>query len=821
MVWKPSTSDLQPATTPSLAVHTSVASRMGWQSRMVRIAVLTLLLAVVRWEVINSPPYYDFVIGIWPEAQFLASTDFDYFRLKYEESHSLDRHGGPRSYMTSIVPTLLALLLRIWPDSVVPLLIYHMFTFFCAAVVLSLLCEMLAPVAGKVVASLTALTVATTPVFCVQIDMVGMEMPLLAALVSSVYLHSRGNVVGAVLLSFLAFLVKPTGLFATLALAGWLLLAVWTAPRDANGARRCLRFGLILAALLLLLEVALLRWGASIHAQIAAGPPIWMMLVWCPDMVLIALGTGLVAGVHLFRAFRYKPGDHWRERCYDILSSERMVLLAGAIALAVLIALEKVRFVPRYVACTVPLLYLVSVSILARSWWMRPIVGLSLVAITGINLLNWNGWLFPEPTSAVAHFLGPPGERLAREGSFLERSHEYLRDHRENQRIVQYLEKNCRDEPIVTGIPFAFFLAYPCLGYVSQAIPCYVVNGFVDGVPEFRDAAELLHHAPLDPIFVTTQNGFFHETTRLKIPVPGDNDEVLVGRVGHGPVAFRKGWTGAAPKKEDLQDWYLEHLWPADSEDARKFLIQRSDRRDWERPHADCTDPRTGEALRWLQDAVRLQRIGAEDLAYLLFFHAIRRNPDDWESAAEMCWQDPPGATPQERVLGRALRQLPDGAERSLRAAALCLQADACRRAAAFLAAYLEESSPAIAATIGHYRAGALALERGDLETANRELQAAAALARDFPNPWVQLGKLRLQQGEASQARVNLQKAIERAPDYAEAHYLLGLASLQAGEYATGMSQVRRSVILDPFQADAINSLRLLQNRTEGSGATD
>ena len=81
-------------------------------ARCGRIVAIMFFITVARWEIIDSPPYYDFAIGIWPEAQFLADTNFDYHRLRYEENHALDVQGGPRSYITSVIPRLLSLLLQ-------------------------------------------------------------------------------------------------------------------------------------------------------------------------------------------------------------------------------------------------------------------------------------------------------------------------------------------------------------------------------------------------------------------------------------------------------------------------------------------------------------------------------------------------------------------------------------------------------------------------------------------------------------------------------------------------------------------------------------
>lgn len=797
-----------PADSETVFISLPITRQRRWLGRLGGIAAVTLLIAFARFEIIESPPYYDFVIGIWPEAQFLADSNFDYWRLRYEENHSLDRHGGKRSYMTSVVPSLLAVALKFWPDSLVPLVIYHWAIFFCAAVALVLLYEELLPVAGRWGSLAVGLAVATTPVFAVQMDMTGMEMPLIAALMASLVSVSRGRGSQAALMTLLAFLIKPTGLLATVILLALLTVQRLTAPSLAIASSLPLRRAITVSVICLGIEIFLLRWGSSIHAQLAAGPPIWMLAVWSPDVVLLSFLAGVCLVWLLLGEWTKDPSLAWKTRVFGIVTHHRRTIYAAGFAFAVLASLESVRFVPRYVACTVPFLYFVIAETAMRSTRLRPAVTALLAMVSMVNLLNWNGALYPDPSGMIAKYLGEPAERLSREGSFLERSHEYLIDHRQNQEVVRYLEKHCQDEALVVGIPFAYFLAYPCMGYVRERMPAYVINGFVDGAPEFRDASELLRDLPPHPVFVVAKNGFYHDTTRLQIPEPREPDEILIAPGSGGPVVFRKGWD-RAPSDRLLSDWYMSMLWPEESEGARAFLRARSDRRSWERIGADCS-AEDRERYARLKTAVHLGEVGMEDLAAALFVHVVSEMPDSWAEARSRLAGDDAAYSAKDRHLDQELARLPPSKDALLVAAELCLQRDACRRAIDFLIVDLQQRISLVAEVVDFHESAAAALWRGDYAGAERIVRQGITLAPRFSSLWCQLGELMLMKGAPDEAARALHQATKLAPSSAQAHYLLGLAQLRQGKHHAGMESTREAVRLDPFHSDAINTYRKL-----------
>src|SRR5262245_14432160 len=68
------------------------------------------LLCLFRFETLAVPPTREQARGMWYEAIFLAETGFDYVRLMTQEPGP-DLNGA-RNYCTSVMPTLLAVVMR-------------------------------------------------------------------------------------------------------------------------------------------------------------------------------------------------------------------------------------------------------------------------------------------------------------------------------------------------------------------------------------------------------------------------------------------------------------------------------------------------------------------------------------------------------------------------------------------------------------------------------------------------------------------------------------------------------------------------------------
>ena len=116
-----------------------------------------------------------------------------------------------------------------------------------------------------------------------------------------------------------------------------------------------------------------------------------------------------------------------------------------------------------------------------------------------------------------------------------------------------------------------------------------------------------------------------------------------------------------------------------------------------------------------------------------------------------------------------------------------------------------------------HRGMGELALDRGDLVTAEREFRLATGARAPSARAANFLGYVLARTGRSSEAAVQYERAIALQPDLADAHASLGLLyAAQAGERMRAIEHLRTSLRLDPVQANA-EDLRTLLRRLEAS----
>lgn len=527
----------------------------SWWQSCALFVVAFLLILWARWEVVDSPPYYDFAYGIWREADFLARTGFDYWDLRYNQAHSLP-HGGPRSYMTSVVPSGLALLLLAFPDSALPRILYHLATFAGASLVIVLTVRLVRPRLNVMATTALALAMATTPVFCVQIDMTGMEIFATAATMLSVWSVHQQRWTLAAAWSFVVFLVKPTGMIVTFALltlvaAQWMLSRPWSSPNRQRFRRISLPLGFFV------LEMAILRWGGTLGAQIREGLSPVVAAIWSPDVLVLVAVSAVVLLMAFFRTsdLQASGGAFWR-RTAEWLDRHAVIVYSFGIICGVLMALTRVGFVPRYLAIVVPLAYVIVGGLWPSGMKARKLATVLFLLIAGANVWNWNGALYPAIGPNLQWIASVAAPALEREGAMLERSHEYLPNHRANIEACQQLEEFAED-PIIAPLPFSMFLAHPEMGYVSRPIYVYSIYSIARTTPESKTTSDLLIDRPKNPVCVIDSNYYTLALSDWEVPSPGDTDKHIFGdERGMAPLIYRKGWGGASPSPEKLKSWY-------------------------------------------------------------------------------------------------------------------------------------------------------------------------------------------------------------------------------------------------------------------------
>jgi hypothetical protein len=239
----------------------SKAIRFG---RAAGVAAL-LFGVVVFWyrDCLHDPPTMDQVRGIWIEGIFLAETNFDYHRLRTREQTPFQ--GGSAVYVTSILPTCIALALKVAsPPSV--LVAFHLWNIAAATAILWGVFVVSRPWLGSLGAAVLALALMTVPEFSLQIELLGMEVIMTSFAVWSAIFASRDRAATAILLGFMAVLTKFSALFLLFALLVFYLLKTWVELRRSEHrlAGRAAAAA-ILAGAAMFAALSISNWGGMDH----------------------------------------------------------------------------------------------------------------------------------------------------------------------------------------------------------------------------------------------------------------------------------------------------------------------------------------------------------------------------------------------------------------------------------------------------------------------------------------------------------------------------------------------------------------------------
>ncbi len=522
-------------------------------------------------------------MGLFVEANYLAETDFSYRRLIYKEKRFLE--GGPAVYVTSILPTLLAMLMKMAPTTESVFVIGHLFSFACAAAVVVLAYGLLYRRTGTVGAALIALAIVTSPVFSVQTDMLGMDLPLaVLGLVVVGYLAKRRYLAAGAAATF-AFAIKLSGALLTVSTACFfailLVLASW---KSSVNSQRRMWIGAGVALLLIALQILLANWRTSLPmaehddwdpANAQGWNSLAPVLKGCPEVVAVAGITGVLsivaAGAWLIA--RHRAAKHDAKLILnarvvqDAIIRHPLPIFAWTVVGGTLAGVMLSYTIPRYLVLAIPLLYTACGTMLFAHKRLRPIAALLVVALIVFNVANSSGRFLP-PLAVV----GTDSEFDRRTGALLERSREYLADHRDNLAVVDLLTREYSDRAIVAGNPFSYFLSLPRLGYVEQPLHGYAANTFSN--EHFVPLETILDDLPTSVVIIRPANRFLPIGNAV-LPPPAEHfDEVLLELGGdHSLVVYLRRWPHHLSPKQ-LRWRYVQWLWPAQAklEIARKHI---------------------------------------------------------------------------------------------------------------------------------------------------------------------------------------------------------------------------------------------------------
>jgi len=522
-----------------------------WLRFVAAVVLVTLGITVWKWDVIDSPPYYDFATGLFVEANFLVESNFDYGALVDQPRWM---SGGPAVYVVSIVPTILAVMMKVLPTAHSVLVAYHVGTFLCTAIVLVLMYVLLAPRVGRIGGVLAPLALFTAPVFSTQVDMLGMDLPLATCSLACLACFSRQRYLVGGLFCLLAVAIKATGaVLLVAAFATCVLILIFSYLAHRGESRRRYWAGAIILGV-----AATENWidfGDDLRQGLLAQKA---LLDWCPDQVGLLI-VALLATHFAFRSWLAESvstgGEESSMRrllvaAHESLRDRPLLVFSWLMILSLIAAIASTYSLPRYLTISLPFLYLILGATLFAPVAWRQWVSAAFVLLIAFNLLNAKGQMFPEFDSE------------GRTGAHLERSREYLADHLSNIKAVETLAALPANTKIVAGNPFVQFLSLPRLGYVDRPREGYALNNFTG--PTFESGMSLPKDTPRDAVFVYIESA---QTPRGVIPPaeasPGNEVAVLYNdRQEHPLVVYRRTWDPAIAT-EDLALWYRGLLAPS------------------------------------------------------------------------------------------------------------------------------------------------------------------------------------------------------------------------------------------------------------------
>lgn len=705
-------------------------------------------LVLWRWEILTFPPYEDFAIGIFREAQFLERTNFDYGGLVAEP---LGDEGGSKSYVSSLIPAALALFMRHGPTEIrLRLMVLHLGYLAVSTGVLTLVYAILAPRVGRLPAALASACVVTTPLFSVQVDQLGADVPLAFFSLLTACCVSRERLVLAGLCGLLAFLMKASGAILLMSTSAYLGLSLLLDPPLASPKRRrAVGLAVNLAALSLALFVQRLadRPIRHIHQEMGIIHGYWGQ---CPD-VLVLGAIACVGGLgRLFwlwrRALTTQPGKiaSSPRALGSVLFAEPVLLYGGIVLIGtwLSIALYVITYAPRYLTMAVPFLYLAIVTLLfAKPDWRRfGVACLGLVIL--LNIVNADGRVFRLVTGSNDE----PRERR------LERSRgEYLADHRARIAACRALETRSGNLKIVCARPFADYLDEPSLGYVKRPLRGYAVNAFE--WPGFLPAERILADLPRELIFVWVDSSWQAHGS-ITIPAPAPDDEIIFTDGQPRPlVAYRRRVPENLTAKSELEDWHLNQLWLADAAERPPYIS-------------------IADRARGLADA------GNGPAASRLLSRYLEERPDDAESHAMLA------------RLSYLLNNIPLASDEADKA----IEIDPRNQSALLTQA-------------------TVALARGDASRAVSRLEQALAINSESADAHYLLGLAYNKLKKHAEACDELRLAVETRPGHADCHNQLGLALLELSKPNEAAQEFREALRLDPKSRDAQYNLRRTEAR--------
>lgn len=509
--------------------------------------------------ILSLPPYEDQAAGLWAEATYLIETDFDYQRLRTEEPQFVDGVGGRRSYLINLQPTLVALCLKATDSPKITAVAFRLHGYAWVVVIVISLHVLLRPHLGTYLALLPCLLVVATPLFQVQTEIGGMDLPMAGGAMMSLAALSRRSFGWAIFFSGVAFAMKATAAVLTMAIAMYLIARAVIGPRTK--ARRAERLGLMIVLSLGLFAVqwSLIQWAALAqldYASVTMKKVLMLLLVWwlSPDVAVVLLLSIAGALLAMLVSSWSKSSVGEARRGFSALRSWLLAWPEVAVAWltlgGLLYGILQMMLNPRYCTVAVPILYFLLAYyflVIARHRW----IGVSLFCLLLVfNVSNFYGqWL-------------PSTERLAekthlhsRSSAWLERSLEYREAHRSDVKAARLLDEEHPDAVIVSWFPHSYYLRWPLLGYVTEPLDVRDLGSDLPSAhAEFMSIVQEANRTdpPREILLLTMEN------RAMNVPWPAEDDDLVYLDDCPARLAIYRLPEELRSNRTKLSDWYIE-----------------------------------------------------------------------------------------------------------------------------------------------------------------------------------------------------------------------------------------------------------------------
>jgi hypothetical protein len=370
-------SDSMPAVTPG-----RTARRLSDRTLFL---VAFVLLLVLKSPDLTLPTSHDASWGLFPAAQTLAETGFDYPALLDEPGFEGD---GPSTHALSIVTLPTAFVIWLLGPGTATLIVLHVLHLMLGAWTLLSTYRLARMVVAEAAAILVVIAVVATPVVFTQFGFVYLEIPLAAFTLASARAYAEERMGRAVLWAVAAAAVKASGIAVVGALALLLLGRGRRRERWLAGA------GVTAAAVLAFLSVLGRDSTAGRDFAWDRVTEIWRIhLRYLSISPLTVMTAGAFALT--FVALLLRPrGD---------AAGDRALAAAGAIPILFVafhflapVAGQTVNLLPRYWVVPIPLMLVVIGAMLSRFGSARVAVAIAatylVLAVLGMFGFMTPGW---------------------------------------------------------------------------------------------------------------------------------------------------------------------------------------------------------------------------------------------------------------------------------------------------------------------------------------------------------------------------------------------------------------------------------------------